>query len=141
MLAAPRVSLIWEPVHRFLKPIEGATVKISGSSARRAVQALGHRGKTTRIPDEVRSVVLAYVGEARSAGQRWGEIGEAVGLSETVLQRWSRASGSKGKLRPVVVKPGSPSALNSTIVLTATGGERLEGLCVEDAIRVLRGLR
>jgi transposase len=141
MLAPPRVSIIWEPVHRFLKPIEEVTVRISGSSARRAVQALGKRGKTTRIPDEVRSVVLAYAVEARSAGQTWGEIGEAVGLSETVLQRWNRAGARKGKLKPVVITPTSSSALSCRIILTTTGGERLEGLGVEDAIRVLRGLR
>ncbi len=116
-------------------------VGISGNSARRAVQALGKRGKTTRIPDEVRTVVLEYAGEARSTGQTWSEIGEAVGLSETVLQRWSRAGRRKSRLRPVVVTQAASSAKNSNMVLTTASGERLEGLDVEDAIRVLRGLR
>jgi hypothetical protein len=47
----------------------------------------------------------------------------------------------KVKLKPVVVTPTSSSALSCRIILTTTGGERLEGLGVEDAIRVLRGLR
>ena len=34
--------------------------------ARAAVEQLGTRGRTTRIPDEVRQAVMAYVTEARA---------------------------------------------------------------------------
>ena len=117
------------------------TVEISANSARRAVQGLGKRGKTTRIPDEVRAVVLEYAGKARSSGQTWSEIGEAVGLSEGVLQRWSRTGRRKSRLKPVVVVQAPSAAVTCNMVLTTGSGERLEGLGVEDAIRVLRGLR
>lgn len=121
----------------------------SANAARRAVQGLGNRGKTARIPDEVRAAVLDYAGKARSAGQTWSEIGLAVGLSETVVKRWSReskaASGRtrtrKSRLTPVVVTQASPTSATSHMILTTASGERLEGLGVEDAIRVLRGLR
>ncbi len=41
------------------------------TASRRAPSNLGDRGRTTRIPDEVRSVILAYVrASGRSAGRR-----------------------------------------------------------------------
>ena len=116
-------------------------MKVSASAARRAVQALGTRGKTTRIPDEVRFVVLDYAEEARSAGQSWSQISETVGLSTSLLQRWNRAGKSRAKLKPVVIADDLPSVERTGLVLATANGERLEGLCVEDAIRVLRGLR
>ena len=116
-------------------------MKTSGSAARRAVEALGSRGKTTRIPDEVRVVVLGYAGEARSAGYSWRQVSETVGLSTSLLQRWNRAGKSRAKLRPVVVAGALRSVERVDLVLTSVGGERLEGLGVEEAIRIFRGLR
>ena len=57
------------------------------TTARRALARLGDRGRTTRIPDAVRTVVLAHVHEARSVGASWKTIAEELGLSATVLQR------------------------------------------------------
>ena len=73
MLALPRVSIHRLPEHCFLELMEGAVMQTSGSAARQAVEALGPRGKTTRIPGEVRGVVLAHAREARSAGQDLAE--------------------------------------------------------------------
>ena len=114
---------------------------VSANAARQSVQALGARGKTTRIPDEVRSVVLGYAEGARSAGQSWAQVSETVGLSTSVLQRWNRAGKSRAKLRPVVIADALPSAKRVGLVLSTADGARLEGLGVEDAIRILRGLR
>lgn len=120
-------------------------MKTSGSAARRAVEALGSRGKTTRIPDEVRGIVLAHAREARSAGQSWTQIAETVDLSTSALQRWNRADPKKGRkkarLMPVVIADGAHPAVQSSLVFATVHGDRLEGLCVEDAIRLLRGLR
>ncbi len=120
-------------------------MQTSGSAARRAVEALGTRGKTTRIPDEVRGAVLTYTSEARSAGQPWSQIAERVGLSTSVLQRWNRADPKKelkkASLMPVVIAAGAQPAVRSSLVFSTAHGDRLEGLCLEDAIRLLRGLR
>ncbi len=120
-------------------------METSGSAARRAVAALGTRGKTTRIPDEVRGAVLAHTSEARSAGQSWSQIAERVGLSTSVLQRWNRADPKKdlkkASLMPVVIAAGAQPAMRSSLVFSTAHGDRLEGLCIEDAIRLLRGLR
>jgi len=107
------------------------------SSARRALEALGQRGRTTRIPDAAREAVLAYAREARRAGETWAGIAAQVGLSETSLHRWDRG-GSK-KLVPVVVS--EPVAEPTRLTLIAAGGERLEGLELEDAVRILKALR
>ncbi len=116
-------------------------MKTSATAAQRAVQALGARGKTTRIPEDVRVVVLGYAGQARSAGQSWRAISETVGLSTSALQRWNSAGLPRGKLKPVVIADAVPPAERAGLVLATASGERLEGLGVEEAIRVLRGLR
>ena len=81
MLALPRVSIDRLTVHPFRDLMEEAVMQTSGSAARRAVEALGTRGKTTRIPDEVRGVVLAYALAARAAGQSWTQqwVGSRAG--------------------------------------------------------------
>lgn len=38
--------------------------------ARRALRSLGDRGRTTRVPNEVRPVVLAYADATRASGPR-----------------------------------------------------------------------
>ena len=120
-------------------------MQTSGSAARQAVEALGPRGKTTRIPGEVRGVVLAHAREARSAGRPWTQIAEQVGLSTSALQRWNRADPKpdrqKARLLPVVIAAGTQPAVRSSLVFATAQGDRLEGLCVDDAIRLLRGLR
>ena len=117
----------------------------SGRTARRAVRALGKRGKTTRIPDEVRRVVLAHTREARSAGQSWSEIAETVGLSTSLLLRWNGAhtktTRGTSRLKPVVVSNAFPSVGRSGLTWVTAQGDRLEGLRVDDALRLLRDLR
>jgi transposase len=126
---------------RLPEPIGEKAMKTSASTARRAVQGLGSRGKTTRIPDEVRSVVLRYARGARASGQSWIEIAEAVGLSTSALQRWNRAVPKKVKLKPVVITDALASASRGDLVLATANGDRLEGLSVEEAICLVRALR
>ena len=115
-------------------------MKPSVSAARRAIQALGARGKTTRIPHEVRSVVLRYARDARVAGASWSTIADGVGLSISVLQRWSHADEKTARLKPVMIADATPIQ-SATLVFATAHGERLEGVSVQDAIRILRGLR
>ena len=130
----------------------------SRTLARQAVRELGERGKTTRIPDEVRAAVIAYVREARAEGEGWAGIAEHVGLSVTALQRWSRTRRGrerreqrKPKQKPARLLPvcvSSEPALEARVGGTGTGltlstphGERLEGLGLAEAVELLRGLR
>ena len=54
---------------------------IWASEARRAVASLGKRGKTTRVPDSARRIVLDYVRETRAGGVAWSEINNSVTLT------------------------------------------------------------
>lgn len=109
--------------------------------AREAVASLGRRGRTTRIPDEVRRPVLAYVRLARRRGTSWRQIGEEVGVSGTAMSRWSAAElpRKKTRLRPVKVVPRQTPPGFTVSVVTSTG-LRIEGLRVADAIDVARAL-
>jgi hypothetical protein len=113
--------------------------------ARQAVRRLGERGKTTRIPDEVRIAVLAYAHEARAEGETWAGIAGQVGLSATVLQRWSRTGGEpereEARLLPVRVSEPTIGAPAMGLTLSTPHGERLEGLGLAEATWLLRALR
>ena len=102
MLAPPRVSqrdlIVDGPFELMRRAIQMGTLL---TSARRAVKALGPRGKTTRVPEGVRVVVLAYAREARSTGESWAGIAENVELSQTALQRW-HSKGPRKLVRVVV---------------------------------------
>jgi hypothetical protein len=113
------------------------------TAARRALRSLGERGRTTRIPKEIRSVVLAYADERRACGEGWTTIGESVGLSVTALQRWRRKGEERhqGGLRPVLVHEADLGRSSVGLSLITAHGEKLEGLGVEDAIRLVRALR
>jgi hypothetical protein len=113
------------------------------TTARRALRSLGDRGRTTRIPEEIRSVLLAYADQGRADGESWARIAENVGLSVTVLQRWRRQGEAQheGKLRPVVLRETDLARPAASLRLVTAHGEKLEGLGVEDAIRLVRALR
>ena len=113
------------------------------TTARRALRSLGDRGRTTRIPEEIRTVLLAYADEGRAGGESWATIGQNVGLSVTVLQRWRRQGGERhaSKLRPVVVREEDLPRPVAGLSLVTAHGEKIEGLGVEDAIRLVKALR
>jgi len=74
------------------------------------------------------------------------EAARELGMSSWTLSRWGskerRARQEQGRatLIPVEVKPASPAAREGTLVVHGPGGIRVEGLSVEDAVRLLRGL-
>ncbi len=111
--------------------------------ARHAVRGLGQRGRTQRIPDSVRAVVLDYARRQRAGGVPWDQIGKAVGLSGTVIALWANeARPAQARLLPVRLATASPPRLvPSPVVLVAPGGYRIEGLTLANAIDVLRALR
>jgi hypothetical protein len=115
---------------------------VSLNEARRALSSLGRRGKTTKIPGPIRDVVMAYVQETRSSGRRWGEIAQAVGLSTSVLQRWARATPARrSRLKRVSIREFPAPHAAPALVLVTAQGDRVEGLGVEQAVALLRGLR
>jgi hypothetical protein len=116
-------------------------MQASARRAQRAIRSMGRRGLRERIPDPVRRQVLAYVDEARRAGEPWPAIAATVGLSRSALQRWRRRSSpSPSALRRVrVVPPAAAPAARELAVVTATG-HRVEGLSLAEALAVVRAL-
>jgi hypothetical protein len=109
-----------------------------GHDVRAAVAALGHRGRTTRIPDTVRAEVLAYTRRQRAAGQSWARIAQRVGLSVGSLQNWSRTPPPARRLvRVAVTSPAVPAA---ALVVVSPGGYRVEGLDLATASALLRAV-
>lgn len=122
------------------------TMEELARQARTAVEQLGTRGRTTRIPDDVREVVMAYVAEARSGNMAWNEISRTVGLSQSALMRWQRPQRRARKQRailPVAVEEDTvepASTQGGTIAVTTPAGYRIEGLRVGEAAELLRTL-
>ena len=109
--------------------------------AREAVAKLGKRGPRQRIPDSVREVVVEYARCCRGRGQCWAAIGEAVGLSQSTLIRWSsgRSATGRGRMMPVETVDEPVDSASGAVVLV-TGEYRIEGLDVAGAAELLRRL-
>ena len=110
------------------------------STARRALGELGPRGRTTRVPQQVRRAVVTYVEAARDAGAAWSQIVEDVGVSESALRHWRDEAGTGDQvgLLPVeVIGDKSPAVVAEarqgvgTLTLVSPGGYLVEGLGVE----------
>ena len=104
-------------------------------AARAALDRLQGRGKTTRIPDEARQLLVAYVRTARGRRVPWRAISAEVGLSVTVMRRWLRTEGTAThRLRPVrIAEPAVPRSVS----VVAPSGHRVEGLSLEAAAQLL----
>ena len=112
--------------------------------AKKAVSGLGRRGRTTRIPDEVRAAVLTYARGERERGVKWREIARTVGLSESVLARWmsgERRHRQSARIVPVrVALPRTSIAAAGGVTLVSPSGYRVEGLAMIDALEALQTL-
>jgi len=106
-----------------------------------AMGSLGERGRTTKIPDEVREAVVAFAAEARGNGATWKQIGDRVGLSASVLQRWSHAASPAAAWSAVTVtaEAGADDG-GGELVLITPGGYRVEGLSLDALERVIAQL-
>ena len=107
---------------------------------------LGDRGRTSRVPQEVRRAVLAYVEIARGEGLSWRRIAQGVDISEPTLRRWNEQQSSQSTvgLLPVEVigeqriefdAQGSEQA--NSMSLISPGGYRVEGLGAEQLAALL----
>jgi hypothetical protein len=114
------------------------------SEVRAAVAALGRRGRTTRIPDAVRTRVLAYTRRQRAAGESWTRVARTVGLSIGSLKNWSRLPAVARTLVPVAVAAPAgvapPAVPAAALVVVSPGGYRVEGLDLATASALLRAL-
>lgn len=110
--------------------------------ARQALARLGKRGRTTRIPDDVRAAVLGYVEHERSRGRSRQEVAVELGLSASVVARWIKGGRrSRGKMVPVrVLAEPAVSREATTIRIVSPVGYRIEGLSFREAVEAMRAL-
>jgi hypothetical protein len=115
----------------------------SGSETRRRLRqriaGLGRRGVTSRVPDDVRTEIVAYVAARRRAGASWRVVADEVGFSASALAGWLRHG--RAALVPVHVRPDvPPAAAAAAVVVMLPNGVRVEGLRVADLPAVLARL-
>ncbi len=95
--------------------------------------------KRRSFTDEQRQSAVGYLREQRASnGRSWRSVAEELGVTETLLRRWSekypRTSKAEFRAVEIVNSPGSRSA-----VITPRGF-RVEGLSVEEIAVLLQSL-
>lgn len=114
---------------------------------RQQVLARGGVGPRARYTPEQRQQAVEYVRERQQQGASVEEVARQLGMSSWTLSRWSSAERrvkrepERAGLVPVEVKAERAVARAGGLVVHGPGGVRVEGLSVEDAVELLRGLR
>ena len=120
-----------------------------GQTARRLRKAVARLGRTRRnetVPPKLRRELVGYAVVERRAGRSWRSIAAELGVSGSSLQRWSApVSGEAPAMRRVALRKAAVKTVRLTegarsLVLVTAGGQRLEGLAVEEALTLLRAL-
>jgi hypothetical protein len=108
-----------------------------------AVAALGKRGRTTRIPDDVRAMAVRYVRQQRRGDVAWRTIASQLGLSASALQRWAKQHQRPRVRRAAAMVPVQVREENVEergLAVVTPSGARVEGLSLEAAVHVLQQL-
>ena len=106
-----------------------------------ALAALGRRGRTTRIPDDVRAMVVRYARQQRRRSVSWRTIASELGVSASAMQRWAKRCERPRPRRAAAMVPvqvrEEPLKERGLAVVTPSG-LRVEGLSLEAAVHVLQ---
>lgn len=103
----------------------------------RAIAAFRKRGDA-RYPTKLRAQITTWVIAQRERGEWWTEISGALEIPSKTLVRWvEMLSGSVGEMRAVDVIDAPPIG---TVTLVAPSGIRIEGVSIDAAIAILRGI-
>lgn len=104
-----------------------------------------------RCPPDLKEEVVRFVERQRDEGISLETLTRVLGISRSAIERWLRQRHRRIKpvciveepLVPSVlspVAPGQPSASTGDLVLVTPGGYRIEGLGLDAAVELLRGL-
>jgi hypothetical protein len=103
----------------------------------RELLALRKRG-ATRYPAKLRARITAWAIARRDRGEWWTEISRALAIPTQTLVRWAEtATVAAGEMRAVDVIDAPPIG---TVTIVALTGLRIEGVSVDAAIAILRGI-
>jgi hypothetical protein len=97
-----------------------------------------HRPESPHMgfPVEVRAAVADYARQGRAQGRTWSAIAKDVGVARGTVRDWTKQYGG---FLPVVVTP-EPSPIRASLLLSSPNGFLLDGLDLEQAIRVLQAV-
>jgi transposase len=128
------------------REVEEMDMREQAEKFRRQVLERGGVGPRTRYTAEQRQEAVAYVRARQQQGASIEEAARELGMSSWTLSRWGSAARraqqepARAALVPVEVKPARSAARGGALVVHGPGGVRVEGLSVEDAVALLRGL-
>ncbi len=108
-----------------------------------ALAALGKRGRTTRIPDDVCAMVVRYARQQRRRGVPWRAIASELGLSASAMQRWAKRHQRPRARRAAAIVPvklREERLEERGLAVVTPSGVRVEGLSLEAAMHVLQQL-
>ncbi|MCP3982998.1 MAG: helix-turn-helix domain-containing protein [bacterium] len=110
---------------------------------RAAIAAQAARGPREPYMAQVQELVGTYGQEKRCEGWSWRRIAAAVGMSPTTVSRYTHRHGQNedASMVPVVMSRAEPSLRERPLVLVSPSGFRLEGLMLDEAVRLLDVLR
>jgi hypothetical protein len=104
---------------------------------RRAIAAVQRR-RRRRYPAKLRARISAWVAKRRAKGAWWCDVARPLGVPASTLKRWAEPSPTAPlALRPVDV---IDVPLPGTVTLVSPTGLRIEGVTIDAAIAILRGL-
>lgn len=105
---------------------------------RRRVARLKRRRPGFRFSPTLRRTITAWVVKQREHGAWWCDLSRAIGIPAGTLKRWAASSASRATtMRPVAIIDAPPLG---TVTLIAPSGLRIEGVSIDAAIAILRGL-
>ncbi|QRK05593.1 transposase [Archangium violaceum] len=129
------------------KEAEEMDMKEQAEKFRKVVLERGGVGPRARYTTEQRQEALEYVRARQKQGASVEEAAKELGMSSWTLSRWGSAARRAGQqqparaaLVPVEVKAERAPVRGGGLVVHGPGGVRVEGLSLEDAVRLLRGL-
>ncbi len=95
-------------------------------------------GKPLPYTEEQRLFAVVYAKDRMGKGESRISVGKALGISDATLTKWMQPH--SGGLRRVQVSKEEASTAGATISIIMPDGIRVEGLGVESAIGILRGI-
>jgi hypothetical protein len=113
------------------------------AEVRAALAALGKRGRTTRIPDDIRAMVLRYARQQRRQGVPWRTIASELSLSASAMQRWAKRQTRRRIRRAAAMVPvqvREERLEEGGLAVVTPSGVRVEGLSLKAAVHVLQQL-
>lgn len=103
----------------------------------RTIAAVRKRGDA-RYPSKLRARITAWVEVQRKRGEWWTDISTALGMPAQTLVRWTESRRDVATdMRAVDVIDAPPIG---TVTLIAPTGIRIDGVSIDAAIAILRGI-